>query len=200
MITLPAESPWRRVAGWLLAVADRAVAAVGVVAKLDRDALVADLFAAEGARLVRLARFFTDDRNAAEDLVQEAFIRLHRAAHRINDPAKAAPYLRSIVVNLARDHNRRGLMSLRHQEALPAGSSPDAPEDVLVAGEDRRRLIDELRELSPRQRECIALRFYLELTEVEIADALGISNNSVKTHCRRGMEALRRRMELPDDV
>ena len=86
------------------------------------DAIVATMFAAEGANLVRLARIFTDDRNAAEDLVQEAFIRLHRAAHRINDPAKAAPYLRSIVVNLARDHNRRGLMSLRHQEALTPAS------------------------------------------------------------------------------
>jgi RNA polymerase sigma-70 factor (sigma-E family) len=170
--------------------------AVAFVTAGDRDALVADLFAAEGANLVRLARIFTDDRNAAEDLVQEAFIRLHRAAHRINDPAKAAPYLRSIVVNLARDHNRRGLMSLRHQEAVPAGTAPDAPEDVLVADEDRRRLLDELRELSPRQRECIALRFYLELTEVEIASLLGISNNSVKTHCRRGMEALRNRMDV----
>ncbi|NND02476.1 MAG: SigE family RNA polymerase sigma factor [Acidimicrobiia bacterium] len=171
---------------------DRVVASVVAI---DRDALVAELFAAEGARLVRMARLFTDDRNAAEDLVQEAFIRLHRAAHRIKDPAKAAPYLRSIVINLARDHNRRGLMSLRHQEALPAGSQPDAPEDVLELDERRERIIAELRELSPRQRECLLLRFYLELTEVEAAEALGISKNSVKTHCRRGMETLRRRFE-----
>jgi len=195
MIALPVESPLRRLAGWLMAVADRVAASV---AGLDRDALVAELFQAEGARLVRLARLFTDDRNAAEDLVQEAFIRLHRAAHRIEDPAKAAPYLRSIVVNLARDHNRRGLMSLRHREALPAGSAPDAPEDVLVLDEERGQVIDELRELSPRQRDCITLRYYLEMTEVEIAALLGISNNSVKTHCRRGMEALRRRMGVPE--
>lgn len=191
MIALPAESPWRRLAGWLLIVADQVAA---LVTAADRDALVAELFEAEGSRLVRLARLFTDDRNAAEDLVQEAFIRLHRAAHRIDDPAKAAPYLRSIVINLARDHNRRGLMSLRHQEALPAGSAPDAPEDVLVLDEDRNRVVSELRELSPRQRDCIMLRYYLEMTEVEIAAVLGISNNSVKTHCRRGMDALRRRL------
>ena len=191
MIALPAESPWRRLLGWLSTIADQVVAAV---VGLDRDALVAALFEAEAARLVRLARLFTDDRNAAEDLVQEAFIRLHRAAHRITDPAKAAPYLRSIVVNLARDHNRRGLMSLRHQEALPAGSTPDAPEDVLVLDEERGRVVAELRELSPRQRDCIMLRYYLDLTEVEIADVLGISKNSVKTHCQRGMAALRARM------
>ena len=64
---------------------------------------------------MRLARLFVDDRNAAEDLVQEAFIRLARSAHRIEDPARAPAYLRSIVLNLARDHNRRGLVSLRHR-------------------------------------------------------------------------------------
>ena len=86
-------------------------------------------------------------------------------------------------------------MSLRHQEALPAGSHPDAPEDVLELDEQRARIIAELRDLSPRQRDCLLLRYYLELTEAEIAEVLGISNNSVKTHCRRGMESLRRRFE-----
>jgi RNA polymerase sigma-70 factor (sigma-E family) len=162
----------------------------------DRDALVAGLFRLEGAQLVRLARLFTDDRNAAEDLVQEAFIRLHRAAHRITDPSKAAPYLRSIVINLARDHNRRGLMSLRHQEAIPTGAELDAPEDVLVMDDERRRLLGEVRALSPRQRDCVLLRFYLELSESEIAETLGISKNSVKTHCRRGMDTLRTRLEV----
>jgi RNA polymerase sigma-70 factor (sigma-E family) len=195
MIAVPVEPLWRHLTRWLMTAIDRSVA---FIAATDRDALVAELFATEGARLVRMARLFTDDRNAAEDLVQEAFIRLHRAAHRINDPAKAAPYLRSIVINLARDHNRRGLMSLRHQEALPAGSAPEAPEDALLLDEQRLRVVEELRQLSPRQRDCILLRFYLELTEVETAEALGISNNSVKTHCRRGMEALRQRMGDPE--
>ncbi len=195
MIELSVEPSWRHLTRWLMTAIDRSVA---FIAATDRDALVAELFAAEGARLVRMARLFTDDRNAAEDLVQEAFIRLHRAAHRINDPAKALPYLRSIVINLARDHNRRGLMSLRHQEALPAGSAPDAPEDALLLDEQRLRVVEELRQLSPRQRDCILLRFYLELTEVETAEVLGISNNSVKTHCRRGMEALRQRMGDPE--
>jgi RNA polymerase sigma-70 factor (sigma-E family) len=193
VIALPVEAGWRRLARWLVATIDTVAASVTIS---DRDALVAELFAVEGTRLVRLARLFTDDRNAAEDLVQEAFIRLHRAAHRISEPAKAAPYLRSIVINLARDHNRRGLMSLRHQEALPAGAVPEAPEDVLVLDEERGRVLEQLRELSPRQRDCILLRFYMEMTEAEIAAALGISPNSVKTHCRRGMEALRKRMGI----
>jgi RNA polymerase sigma-70 factor (sigma-E family) len=192
MIAIPVHRPrWRQLNHWLLMVTDQVVAAFVAT---DRDALVAELFRLEGAQLVRLARLFTDDRNAAEDLVQEAFIRLHRAAHRIKDPSKAAPYLRSIVINLARDHNRRGLMSLRHQEAIPAGVESDAPEDVLIMDDERRRLLDEVRALSPRQRDCVLLRFYLELSESEIAETLDISKNSVKTHCRRGMETLRSRL------
>ena len=174
-------------------------AAAVTVDTLDRDALVASLFQEEGPSLVRLARIFTDDRNAAEDLVQEAFIRLHRNAHRIRDPEKVAPYLRSIVLNLARDHNRRGLVSLRHQEALTPPAAPEAPEDRIEAGDDERRVLDALRSLPPRQRDCMVLRFYFDLKEREIAETLSISPNSVKTHCRRGMAALRARLEVADD-
>ncbi len=78
------------------------------------EELVVRLFQQEGRSLVRLARLFVDDREAAEDLVQEAFLRLARSAHRISDIDRAPAYLRSIVLNLARDHNRRGLVSLRH--------------------------------------------------------------------------------------
>lgn len=163
--------------------------------EVDRDAIVATMFAREGAALVRLARLFTDDRNAAEDLVQEAFIRLHRSAHKIRDLDKAAPYLRSIVLNLARDHNRRGLVSLRHREALTPSQRPDAPEDRIVQTEDQDEVVVALRALPPRQRDCLVLRFYLELTEVQIAETLGISPNSVKTHCRRAMASLRSRLE-----
>ncbi len=123
--------------------------------------------------------------------MQEAFIRLHKSAHRIRSQDKAAPYLRSIVINLARDHNRRGLMSLRHQEASSTGTALDASEDRLLLSEQQTLLLDEVRDLSPRQRDCLLLRFYLELSEREIADVLSISSNSVKTHCRRGLESLR---------
>lgn len=158
-------------------------------------ALVAKLFLAEGNALVRLARIFTDDRNAAEDLVQEAFVRLYRSAHRIRDPEKAAPYLRSIVLNLARDHNRRGLMSLRHQEALVAHVDPEALEDRVVRTESQAQVLEAINDLPSRQRACLVLRFYMDLSEREIAETLSISVNSVKTHCRRGMMALQGSLE-----
>jgi RNA polymerase sigma-70 factor (sigma-E family) len=163
--------------------------------ELDSEALIVALFEQEATALVRLARLFTDDRNAAEDLVQEAFVRLHHAAHRIVDRARAAAYLRSIVLNLARDHNRRGLMSLRHFEALTPQASPEALEDRIVLDEQQAAVVAALHALSPQQRDCLVLRFYLELSEQETADTLSISPNSVKTHCRRGFERLRTRLE-----
>ena len=162
--------------------------AVSTRAGTDVDALVTRLFADEGEPLVRLVRMFVDDRNAAEDLVQEGFIRLARHAHRIRDHAKAAAYLRSIVLNLARDHNRRGLVSLRHH--LPLDEQRAATEDDLDLREEHREVIETLRELSHRQRTCLVLRYYDELGIDEIADTLKISRNSVKTHLTRGLAAM----------
>jgi RNA polymerase sigma-70 factor (sigma-E family) len=165
---------------------------------LDPDALVAELFAAEGRSLVRLARIFCDDRAAAEDLVQEAFIRLHRSAGSIRDPRRAPAFLRSIVINLARDHNRRGLMSLRHQSAAPPVVPIEpSPEDETLGGEDDRAVLAAVRLLPDRQRACIVLRYYLEYSESETADTLEISKNSVKTHCRRALASLEATLEAP---
>ncbi len=154
----------------------------------DVDRFVAEMFRAEGASLVRLARLFVDDRNAAEDLVQEAFIRLARSAHRIHDPARAPAYLRSIVLNLARDHNRRGLVSMRHR--LPFGELAPGVEDQIDVRDDQRRVLEALRDLPARQRACLVLRYYDDLGPDDIAATLGVSRNSVKTHLQRGLATL----------
>lgn len=167
---------------------------VPVTVTTDVDRLLVDLFEREGRSLVRLARLFVDDRNAAEDLVQEAFIRLARNAHRIEDGSKAVAYLRSIVLNLVRDHNRRGLVSLRHH--LPFDDRRASTEDEIVLRADQQEVIEVLRELPHRQRDCLVLRYYQELGIDEIARTLGISRNSVKTHLRRGLGAMGDRMAL----
>ena len=159
------------------------------------DQVISDLFAAHSADLVRMARLFVDDRNAAEDLVQEAFIRLSRSLGRLESPDKAAPYLRSIVLNLARDHNRRGLMSLRHQQSTDYRRDLASAEDEVVRSADQQAVADELRGLPPRQRDAVTLRYYLDLPIAEIAETLGVSPNSVKTHLRRGLAALEDRLE-----
>ena len=164
---------------------------------VDADVLVTQLFRQEGASLVRLARLFVDDRNAAEDLVQEAFIRLARAAHRIEDPAKAPAYLRSIVLNLARDSNRRGLVSMRHH--LPLDDHVASVEDHITLREDQQRVIDALRDLPHRQRQCLVLRYYDELGIDDIAESVGCSRNSVKTHLQRGLAALQRNLDAASE-
>lgn len=158
--------------------------------ELERIGLVEQLYRQEATALVRLARMFTDDRTGAEDIVQEAFVRLYRAAERIQDPDKSVSYLRSIVVNLARDENRRGLLSLRHQDSMIDRRQPAEPDDVTLRNEGQDEVIEALQSLPRRQRECLILRFYFEMSEREIADAMSISANSVKTHCRRGLAAL----------
>ena len=154
----------------------------------DPDALIEELFREHARSLVRMARLFADDRNAAEDLVQEAFLRLRRALHRIEQPDRPVAYLRSIVLNLARDHNRRGLVSLRHRP-------PTDEVAVLVMKGEQRQVIEALGALPRRQRDCLTLRYYVDLTIPGIAETLGVSVNSVKTHLRRGMATLETRLE-----
>ena len=186
MAAIDADDPHR-----VAAAARRAT--VDAPADVDVDALVVHLFETEGVALVRLVRLFVDDRNAAEDLVQEAFIRLARSAHRIENPARAAAYLRSIVLNLARDHNRRGLVSVRHQ--LPFDDHQASIEDQITLRDDQRDVIEALRDLAPRQRDCLVLRYFHELGIDDIAETLGVSRNSVKTHLRRGLDILESRLE-----
>jgi RNA polymerase sigma-70 factor (sigma-E family) len=161
-------------------------------AEVDADTFVAAMYQEHAVGLVRLVRLFVDDRNAAEDLVQEAFIRLARSAHRIQDPRKAAAYLRSIVLNLARDQNRRGLVSLRHR--LPFDDEQASVEDSITLAEEHQQVIDALRSLPRRQRDCLILRYYDELGIDDIASTLGISRNSAKTHLTRGIRTLESRL------
>ena len=181
-----------------LAAAVAAARLQGDTISVETEELVVRLFHAEGRALVRLARLFVDDRDAAEDIVQEAFLRLARHAGRIDSIDRAAPYLRSIVLNLARDHNRRGLVSLRHHAAQ--GREIDVRPDVadrLVRSEDHQRVLDAVRRLPARQRDCITLRYFEELSIDRIASTLGLSVNSVKTHLQRAMAALDRTLSGP---
>ena len=165
----------------------------GETITVEAEELVVRLFQTEGRSLVRLARLFVDDRDAAEDVVQEAFLRLARHAGRIETIDRAPAYLRSIVLNLARDHNRRGLVSLRHRAT--SGREVDVPPDVadrLVRSEEHERVLDTVRQLPTRQRDCITLRYFEELSIDAIASTLGLSPNSVKTHLQRAMSTLDR--------
>ena len=188
--------------GILLAVVS-SLRADGVVVGPEVHDLVVGLFRAEGRSLVRLARLFVDDRDAAEDLVQEAFIRLARHAGDIRTLERAPAYLRSIVLNLARDHNRRGLVSLRHQSAaerqIDLDYDPtDEIADRLAREVGNLAVLECVKQLPVRQRDCITLRYFDECSIDEIAAVLGVSVNSVKTHLRRALDHLGRALVKRD--
>jgi RNA polymerase sigma-70 factor (sigma-E family) len=149
---------------------------------------LAELHAGHYRSLVRLASLLVDDPGTCEELVQDAFVSVWRQRFRVDDPAKLPAYLRSAVLNGARSHLRKVGVRRRHLAAAP-GTAPSA-ETGALASEETRRIIDALRALPDRQREVLALRYYLDLSEAEIAATLGISAGSVKTHAHRGLAAL----------
>jgi RNA polymerase sigma-70 factor (sigma-E family) len=176
-------------------VQDAFVARPGAGVRVDHDAMTAGgagastpaTFAASYAELqpemVRLAAALTGDPEVAQDLVQDAFVRLHRAWNRVRDPRA---YLRRAVVNACHSHHRHRQVERRHSaRQLPA---PDA---TLAANE----LVDALDALTHRQRAAVVLRFYADLSDADIAAALRCRPGTVPSLIHRGLEQLRRVIE-----
>jgi RNA polymerase sigma-70 factor (sigma-E family) len=150
---------------------------------------LAQVFRSHHGELVRLAAFILGDRGAGEDVVQDVFVRVHQRPDTIT--GEMLPYLRTAVVNGCRSTLRRRLLIRRHA----AGDSPSPPlttEEAVLLSEDRRQVLRALAGLPRRRREVLVLRFYLGLSEAEIADTLGISPGTVKSTAARGLEALAR--------
>jgi len=164
---------------------------------LDADVVVEQLYAAHWRQLVRLSVLLVHDVGAAEEIVQDAFVAMHGRWSRLRDPEKALAYLRQAVVNRSRSALRHRKVVDRHVEregGLATGTSPDASVAALDAAR-RDAVLDAMRRLPTRQREVLALRYYLELSEAEIAATLGISTGAVKSHASRGAAALRTHLE-----
>ena len=161
--------------------------------QLSANEAIVQLYREHAAWLLGLLEVFVGDRATAEDLAQEAFLRTYRAWSRIGDQDRAAGYLRTTALNLARSGFRRRVVALRHRGAPPRDHV--GADEVVVLRDEQREVVDALRELPRRQWECLVLRFYGDLSEAEIASTLGISANTVKTHTRRGLEALELRLE-----
>ena len=168
------------------------MAASGRSAWADADAAVERLYAAHWRQLVRLSVLLVQDVGTAEEVVQDAFVALHGRWGRLRDPDKALAYLRQSVVNRSRS-------VLRHRAVVDryvgrgTGLGPDvgAADEEVLAHARRGAVLRALQQLPQRQREVVALRYYLDLSEAEIAEALGISRGAVKSHASRGLAALR---------
>jgi RNA polymerase sigma-70 factor (sigma-E family) len=161
------------------------------VARWDADDAVTHLFAAHYRSLVRLAALLLSDRALAEEVAQEAYVSLHTRWRRLRDADKALAYLRTCVVNGARSALRhRGVVQRHAERTAPMADAPSAEAGAL-GRLDHRDVVAALRRLPARQREALVLRYYLDLSEAEIADAMGISRGAVKSHASRGIAALR---------
>lgn len=165
----------------------------GQPAPLDADAAVTALYLAHYRSLVRLAVLLVDDVGTAEEVVQDAYVRMHGSWRRIRDPQAAVGYLRTTVLNLARSRLRHRQVARRHAP-LPEPDAPSAEHGALQRLENDR-VVAALRTLPGRQRECLVLRYYGDLSEAQIAEAMGISTGAVKSHASRGMSALRAALE-----
>jgi RNA polymerase sigma-70 factor (sigma-E family) len=159
----------------------------------DRD--IAALFRAHHLDLVRLAVMLTGDRGTAEDVVQDAFERVHAGWGRLaGNGGVTVSYLRTAVINGCRGVHRRHKVARRHSGSAPGDAPgdtghPSAEQEVLL-GERQREVAAALARLPRRRREVLVLRYYLELSEAEIAATLNISPGTVKSTAARGLAAL----------
>ena len=159
----------------------------------DADTAVEALYAAHYRRLVRLSVLLVHDMETAEEVVQDSFVAMHGRWRSLRDPDQGLAYLRQTVVNRSRSVLRHRGVQAAYAPPVPP-DRPGADEHALMS-EQRVRVLDAMRGLPERQREVLALRYYLDLSEAEIADTLGISRGAVKSHASRGVSALRAVME-----
>jgi RNA polymerase sigma-70 factor (ECF subfamily) len=141
--------------------------------------------------LFRLGVALTGDRGLAEDLVHDAFVRLHRSTSPPVPDAERT-YLRRTLLNLVRDHHRHLAVVRR----IPFTAN-DEPSAELVAGRLGRdaAVAAAIEALPHRQRACVVLHYFEDQSDAEIAAAIGISTGSVKTHLHRARAALAAQLE-----
>jgi RNA polymerase sigma-70 factor (sigma-E family) len=162
--------------------------------------VVTALYTTHYARMLRLAALFVDDPLTYEDVVQEAYVRAWTARHRIRDTDAALAYLTKTIMNVGRSARRRRALAQRHREREGAADvvtgigHPSAAEEAFVTF-THDALVSAIRSLPRRQREVLALRYLLDMTEVQAAEVLGISRGSIKAYTSRALAAMQPIME-----
>ena len=161
-----------------------------------RAELLDVLFRRHYATLLRLGVVMLDSREAAEDVVQDAFVSLHRHWSSLRDPEAAEAYLRSAVLNRCRSWVRRQVIQRAPRPLVLVRQHQPSAEDTTVGRDEAGSLVAAMRTLARRQREVLACRFVLELSVAETAQLLQISEGSVKAHTHRGLQVLQQRIEV----
>jgi RNA polymerase sigma-70 factor (sigma-E family) len=151
---------------------------------------LADLYAAHYRNLVGLAALLLGNASRAEDVAQDAFVKFATRRVRLREPDLAVGYLRSVVINDCRALHRRGAMIARHERRLTAVRDEASAEESALSAFGRDELVRSLRALPARRREVVVLRYYCDMSEVAVADVLGISVGTVKSTASRGLAEL----------
>ena len=154
---------------------------IPVIELANRPDSLADLYRERYASMVRLAYLMVGSTPVAEELVQDAFARMHRHWDRTDHPRA---YLRTAVLNACRSHLRRGALERSYLKR-----TAHEPEPAAAGGDE---LFDALAKLPSRQRAALVLRFYEDLSEADIAVALGCRPGTVKSLLHRGLAELRK--------
>ena len=154
---------------------------------------ITDLYHSEYRSLVRMSAVLVGDVSTAEEVVQDTFIAMHGAWRRLRHSDKAVNYLRRSVTNRSRSVLRRRVVAERHVPK-PEPDMPSAEQGAITQLE-RSAVISALLALPPRQREALVLKFYLDLSEDQVASMMHISRGAVKSHTARGKAALRTVLE-----
>ena len=154
--------------------------------RADHERAFQAFFEQHHADLARLAYLITGDANVADDIAADALVEIWRHWPRVEAADNPLAYARGVLANLARSwirkqgRERRGLLSLRLFAEEVRGTDVPAVMDVRAA----------LRRLPLRRRECVVLRYAFDVPEREVAEILGISIGTVKSHTSRGADQL----------
>lgn len=154
---------------------------------------VTALYQAHSLGLVRLAVIMLGDQGAAEDVVHDAFLGLYRRWDNLADASSALAYVRSSVLNGCRTLLRR--RARQAAVAVFAVLPIESAEALALIGEEHREVLAAIRRLPDRRREAVVLRYYLDMTESQIADAMRISRGTVKSAISRGVSAVGRMLQ-----
>jgi len=173
---------------------DGAEGGEAVEAVLPRSGGLGDLYARHLPEATRLAFLLTRDAAMAEDLAQDAFIKVAGRLRHLRTPDAFGAYLRRTVVNLCMSHHRREKVARSYADQERARSAGREPASGLPDVETNDELMTALAELPDRQRAAIVLRFYADLTEEQTAQVLRCSTGAARALVFRAMGTLRSRM------
>jgi RNA polymerase sigma-70 factor (sigma-E family) len=155
-----------------------------------------DYVRARGGTLLRAAQALTGNRADAEDLVQATLVKAYQSWNKITDPAALDTYVRRVMINTHISGWRR-----RRVDEYPTDELPDSPADDQTYDSDLHELVQRAVDRLPRRmRAAVMLRYYDDMSEPEVAAALGVSVGTVKSTVARAVARLREDAELGADA